>query len=189
MRQSRLIQLSRHIRYARQGISWRVPLHLGCNRIKFPWISNEVFRGNLAVSLFWSQHRPLTLFHNLQNDWDKKNSSTHKIFEDELHTSFFTDTNKTHYLNSLLKTHGKIVPQFQSLNVPVSMHPIQHLNEKFSYFLPIENINILFTKPFNDSCVEKQATSVKRKRRLKMNKHKFKKRRDRQRALRKRIGK
>ncbi|KAG5519267.1 hypothetical protein PMAC_001892 [Pneumocystis sp. 'macacae'] len=205
MRQNRLVQFARYTRYTRQSAPYRMPLRLGCNTIKLPWISNGVLArslcrreqdvhmrisyADLIISLFWSQYRPLTLFHDLQNNWNKKKSNAHKNFEHALYKISSTDTNETHHLNYLLKMQRKNIPQFGFLNIPISMHLMQHLNEEFTHFFPIKNTNILYKELFNDFFIEKQATSVKRKRRLKMNKHKFKKRRDRQRALRRRIGK
>lgn len=149
---------------------------------KLPWSSSPVPVNplDLAISLIWSQHRPLALFHQkIQNKplitygipYNKSPFIWPKKMQEMLNLS------TTNFSNNLL---------FRTAN------PQPFLSEKFEnkvFFSPMLNSPIFFLPIFHDFCEEKQATSVKRKRRLKMNKHKFEKRRDKQRALRKRLGK
>ncbi|KAG4302080.1 hypothetical protein PCK1_001639 [Pneumocystis canis] len=126
-----------------------------------------------AISLFWSQDRPLTLFHDLHH-----------------HHEFTMDSPR-------ISVNKKIHSLSTSPITPFTLYPFQRLD----HFIPLQPFNpstffspsapsTRSTRSFSPSSIRKKyATSVKRKRRLKMNKHKFEKRRDKQRALRKRIGK
>lgn len=134
---------------------------------------------DLAISLFWSQHRPLALFHQLQN---KEAMSVHSSLEPS-----FDCTGNMQHISHWLQTPKKIQP-IKSSDKLLLLQPFEYFKNKY---LPLSHsLNTsFFISPFHNFYIKKEATSVKRKRRLKMNKHKFKKRRDKQRALRKRLGK
>ncbi|KAG5436859.1 hypothetical protein PCANB_001612 [Pneumocystis canis] len=137
---------------------------------------------DLAISLFLSQYRPLTLFNNIQNNKSINNTFQHTKYDEP--TIYSNNIRPNYWINTAGK---KIQPLFKSFDMQFTLYPFQRLDHFI--FSKTLNTHIFFTQASHNFSIEKYATSVKRKRRLKMNKHKFEKRRDRQRALRKRIGK
>ncbi|KTW27799.1 hypothetical protein T552_02238 [Pneumocystis carinii B80] len=154
-------------------------------RLRLPWSSCSVAVSphDLAISLIWSQHRPLALFHQNQKIQTNELLVVPEIATKPSKTSFVWPERIRHTLN-LLKTNSSNELLFESALWP--FQPFCLEKKAISYptlYTPF------FSPILYDFYEERQATSVKRKRRLKMNKHKFRKRRDRQRALRKRLGK
>ncbi|KAG4306030.1 hypothetical protein PORY_000018 [Pneumocystis oryctolagi] len=205
MRQNCLIQLTQHTQRVRHSTLNHMPIRFTCNMLKFPQVFNKTHTNSsnkhehefpmhisytdFAVSLFWSQHRPLTLFHNFQNLKKNDISNTHNIFKRVLYSIFPTDSCSMQYTNYSLGIQKKSASPLNFLNIQPVLHALSCPKDGFTHFFQIRDTNVLFTPYSSNICVEKYATSVKRKRKLKMNKHKFEKRRDKQRALRRRIGK
>lgn len=153
---------------------------LGKYRFLYNTINNH---WDLAVSLIWSQHRPLALFHQNQEIHGDEPLVAPKIPAKPCKTSFVWPEKIQQKLN-FLKTNSSNELLFQTTLWPL----LPYYFERKLLFYP--TLGTPFYSPIlYDFYQERQATSVKRKRRLKMNKHKYKKRRDRQRALRKRLGK
>ncbi|EMR08300.1 hypothetical protein PNEG_03143 [Pneumocystis murina B123] len=153
--------------------------------LKLPWSSCPVTVNplDLTISLIWSQHRPLALFHQNQKIQGDEPLVMPKISANPNKTSFVWPEKIRHRLN-FFKTNLSNELLFET-----SLSHFQpSCSERKIFFYP--TLSTSFFSPILYNFYEKrQATSVKRKRRLKMNKHKFRKRRDRQRALRKRLGK